>query len=118
DHHLLVARGGDGGAGRLRVAGERVQGLGIHAVGPARGRAPAVSAGGGTIPIGARLQVREVREGVVRRKDDGGSHLHEGRDAQAVFVAVRVLEGEAGEVAVAGDDVGVDGAVPVAALDG
>jgi hypothetical protein len=69
------------------------------------------------VAIGARLEVRVVREGEVREKDDGGSHLHEGRDAEAVFVAVRVLEGEAGEIAVAGDDVGVDRPVPVASLD-
>src|SRR4029453_12531830 len=65
----------------------------------------------------AGLEVRVVREGEVRREDDGGSHLHEGRDAEAVLVAVRVLEGEAGQVAEAGDDVRVDRAVPVAALD-
>ncbi len=86
------------------------------------GRAPAVGARCGRRRVRARLQVRQVRGGVVGRvEDDRRAHLDERAIAQAVAEAggVRVRRGKpVAESYVARHDVGVDGAVAVAALEG
>ena len=117
DHHFLVARGGHNRAVRLRVADQRVVLLAVGVVITFAIGTPTIGADSGTIAVSERLQVRVVGRGKgAGVKDHRGTDAHKRRNTQAVAEPGGVGEREAGEVVVAGDDVGVERAVAVAAL--
>src|SRR5262249_58127187 len=94
DGHLLVpGRAGDG------VAHELVVELRVRVVARPGDRAPGVGRDARARVVGARQA--DVRRLVAHARAAVGEHLrvaelHPGRDAQAVLVALRVLEGRAG----------------------
>src|SRR5262249_1874842 len=70
------------------------------------------------ILIGARLEVWIIGASKgAGIKDDGRPYLNEGTNAEAVMVATAVGKGKAREVIVSGNDVGIQIAVAIAALE-
>ena len=117
DDHFLIARVRHGRAAGLRVADERVVILRVGIVSTRRVRAPTVVAHARAIAIRTRREVVVIRRGEIRHvKNHRGTELHERADAEAVMIAARVGEGRAGQIVVAADDVGVEIAVAIAAL--
>src|SRR5207237_3498722 len=72
------------------------------------------------VMIGLGLEVGKIGKGkIFRIKDDGGAEFHEGANAEAVAVTGGVgMRKTGGLIVVAADDVGVESAMTVAALDG
>ena len=87
-------------------------------VGPVDETAPTVAADAGAVGVGSRLQVGEIRVGVVRREDHRRSDFDKRSDSEAEAKAVGVGEGEAEPVIVAGQDMSVDVSMPVAPFQG
>ena len=118
DDHLLVAGSRIRRAGRLGVAHEVIVRLRSTRVGVAAGVAPTVAADAGVVVVSRRLQRGVVGRGKVTRVEDHGrADLHKRADAQTVVISGSVHEWKTGQIRVPANDVGVEIAVTVAALE-